>query len=79
MPYITPGEEEFYKKYVDEMLAPLVGATVIATGGVMDTYERQCWPVIRLRTPDGRILQMEISQDEEGNGPGHPFIDYVDS
>lgn len=78
MQYIRPGDEASYKQYMDEILAPLVGATVIATGGVIDTDEHQCWPVIRLRTADGRILQMEISQDEEGNGPGHPFIDYVE-
>lgn len=77
MQYIKPGDEAQYKKYVDEMLAPLVGATVMAAQGVFDPDENQVWPILRFRTKDGRILQMEISQDEEGNGPGHPFIDEV--
>lgn len=57
-------------------LRPLVGATVVAVDCQtvdMGGY-KEAWPCIILRTPKGRILQVDVSRDPEGNGPGFCFI-----
>lgn len=37
----------------------------------MEWYEQ--FPVLVCRTPDGEIVELDISQDEEGNGRGFIF------
>lgn len=61
------------------LLAELEGAVVTATGAVVDTSSDwpAVWQVLQFRTTDGRTLQVEVSRDAEGNGPGHLLIGEV--
>lgn len=62
--------------YITNYLDELVGATVVHAAAFVDTEEGwpEVWPVLVLRKPDGTLLQVEVSRDPEGNGPGHLFI-----
>jgi|LakMenEpi03Aug12_release.lakeMendotaPanAssembly.Ray.scaffolds.fasta_scaffold1332526_2 hypothetical protein len=75
MPSIHLAEQ---KKAIESEFAPLIGATVVSAGAILDD-DGNCWPVVRFRTADGRLMQLELSSDEEGNGPGHPFIGEIES
>lgn len=33
----------------------------------------QYWITFHLRLPDGRLVEVKVSQDDEGNGPGSLF------
>lgn len=60
------------KKHLDEALRPLVGGTITAAFGEVDDemgYE-ELWPVIIVKTKDGRVLSLVAQQDSEANGPG---------
>jgi len=60
---------KFYKDYY----GVLVGATITkATIGEQDE-EGETWPVFEVKLKDGTKLELELSQDEEGNGPGFMF------
>ncbi len=69
-------DADFLKKY----LAPLKGATITAVkvstedeGEGLGYSHVQAWPTLVVKTKDGQTLNLEISQDEEGNGPGFIF------
>ena len=65
-------DAEFLKKY----LQPLVGATIEKVEAhVEDDYGfQQAWPRIHVKLPgETETSVLEISQDEEGNGPGFIF------
>jgi hypothetical protein len=55
----------------------LVGATIEQCVIEPDTvrYGEDGWPTFLVRTRDGKCLQLEVSQDAEGNGPGFLFIE----
>jgi hypothetical protein len=67
-------------------LSFLVGATIVVAEAVVQNDDNsevvEVWPVLQVRTTDGRTFQIEVSCDPEGNGPGHLFIteavDYED-
>jgi hypothetical protein len=77
--HIRPGDAkalEFYNSYFGK----LVGAKILAFQMVPDEedpdfpdYQGDLWPSFKVELKDGRIIQIEISQDEEGNGPGFIF------
>lgn len=54
--------------WLQRYLEPLQGGTVTNAGVVAD--ERMPWPEILVRLESGQTVRLEISQDEEGNGPG---------
>lgn len=62
--------------FVTESLSTLKGATVVEVAALRDDSNGwpEVWPVLILQTPDGTLLQVEVSRDPEGNGPGHLFI-----
>jgi hypothetical protein len=63
----------FYEAYFGQ----LKGATIIDFKFLPDEYEPgQFWPTFLAKLPNGKTVQFEISQDEEGNGPG--WIDGLD-
>ncbi len=59
------------EKWLTKYLTPLVGAKIVS----VDTTDDGAglWPVLNVLTSDGKLLKLEISQDEEGNGPGFIF------
>lgn len=56
-------KSEFYKRYY----ASLKGATVVDVDGGAE------FPRITVRTKAGETFVLEVSRDEEGNGPGFIF------
>lgn len=75
-----PGEAIRDKEiaYITEEISKLKGATVVAVAAVADDESYgEVWPILQLRTPTGEILQVEVSADPEGNGPGFLFIDPI--
>lgn len=73
--HIRPGDEEalsFYNRYFGQ----LIGATIIDFAMIQDDNDdawAEVWPCFRVKLASGEIVQIEISQDEEGNGPGWIF------
>lgn len=61
------------KKYWNEMLSHIKNMTVIEAVGATDD-EGNVWPVIVLADSANNVFQLEISSDEEGNGPGHIYF-----
>lgn len=61
------------KEFLERYLKPLVGATVESVGANDDEDGYEPWPTITVRAADGRRYELEISRDEEGNGPGFVF------
>ena len=61
-----------------EYYGQLVGATIENCTIKPDTEgyggREDGWPTFLVRTRTGHPLTLEISQDEEGNGPGFIFI-----
>jgi hypothetical protein len=68
---LKPGEMGFYDKYFGQ----LVGATILAFKMAYDKDSEggEYWPTFLVKLADGQTLEIEISQDEEGNGPGFIF------
>lgn len=60
-----------------DALAGLEGGVILDAAPELDhsygTWE--VWPCLRVRTTGGDIVHVTVSQDPEGNGPGHLFID----
>lgn len=57
-------------------LKDLIGATIMQAETVSSYGED--WPVLVAVRPDGKIIQIEISRDSEGNGPGCLFVSEVE-
>ncbi len=62
-------QKEFLTKY----LAPLKGARITRIEIKSDDESEEFWPVLHVVTKSGFAYALEISQDEEGNGPGFIF------
>lgn len=56
------------ESWLEAYLKPLVGAEIVSVGTFDDGAG--LWPVLNVKTKDGQTVKLEISQDEEGNGPG---------
>ena len=57
------------KKWIKKYLTPLVGGTITRVGCNSEEY-----PTITVKVPgEMEPYLLEISQDEEGNGPGFVF------
>lgn len=71
MSQLGAGESPFYKKYYSS----LEGATIVKFVGMTgeDEYGTTPFPTFIVRFADGNLRQIEISQDEEGNGGGFVF------
>jgi hypothetical protein len=69
-------------KWQRDYYGQLVGATIEACAIEPNTTGYgggdDGWPTFLVRTRDGHVLKLEISQDEEGNGPGFIFIGDAD-
>lgn len=63
---LNEGHLDFYHRYFSQ----LVGATIEEFIFAHDKDEDEYWPTFKVKLADGSRLEIEISQDEEGNGPG---------
>lgn len=63
----TPNDVDWLLAY----LKPLEGATILRSLARLEDGE--VWPTLLVRTTEGQILRLEVSRDEEGNGPGFLF------
>lgn len=61
--------------FLRDYLAPLKGATIVAVGVNEEDDDGfpEAWPTLKVRATDGQTFDLEVSQDEEGNGPGFIF------
>lgn len=66
---LKPGDLSFYDKYFGQ----LVGAEILAFKMAVDPDEGDFWPTFLVKLASGERIEIEISQDEEGNGPGFIF------
>lgn len=55
-----------------DQLSGLIGCVIVQIEKA--TVDGQDWPIIIAKNVDDQIFQLEISSDEEGNGPGHIFL-----
>ena len=64
-----------HRRWWQAYLAPLKDATIKAAGLKMlpDDDILEEWPVLLIETVDGKMLEVTISRDPEGNGPGFLF------
>lgn len=51
----------------------LVGATITGFTLVKDDDMGDFWPTFKVKLAGGEEIEVEVSQDEEGNGPGWLF------
>lgn len=67
------------KKYVEGYLEPLVGGSITAIGAIVedDFGFPEVWQVLRVKLADGKVVDLVVSRDPEGNGPGHLFIEEI--
>jgi hypothetical protein len=66
------GQQEAVQKSLDG----LIGGVIVAVGAVVEDGFGwpEVWPVLHVILADGTKLEVAVSQDAEGNGPGHLFI-----
>ncbi len=64
-----------YKEFWQEYYGQLKGAVVLDVGIVEeDNYGmEEHWPCFIVKLMNGKTIQIELSSDEEGNGPGFLF------
>jgi hypothetical protein len=65
---LKPDELSFYDRYFSQ----LVGAKILGFEMTRDE-DFEYWPTFVVRLKSGEEITIEISQDEEGNGPGFIF------
>lgn len=61
--------------FLRDYLKPLVGATIMSVEAKVedDGGYAQAWPVLNVVAQSGEKYELEVSMDEEGNGPGFVF------
>lgn len=71
MSQLGAGDNPFYARYY----TALEGATIVKFVGMVgeDEYGTTPFPAFLVKFADGDVRQIEISQDEEGNGGGFIF------
>jgi len=60
-------------KFVADSLKTVIGAKIIAAGVNKDLLGGDDFPYFEIEHPKYGKLKVEVSQDEEGNGPGFLF------
>ena len=65
------------EQYHINHLNQINGGKITQVGAVEGEYPGELWQILRIEK-DGKTFQVEVSQDAEGNGPGHLFIGAVD-
>lgn len=70
--HIRPGDDKALEWY-SEYFGILVGATITGFEWAKDEDFQQYWPTFTIKLANGDTVSVELSQDEEGNGPGWLF------
>lgn len=78
--HIRPGDKKALKFY-NGYFGQLADATIVSAGMVQEAPDpeypefsgEEYWPTLTVKLKDGTLCQLELSQDEEGNGPGWLF------
>lgn len=71
--YYDRRSKAYYQRYYGQLEGVVIEKFV---GMENDEYSLGEWPVFKVRYPDGQVLEMRVSQDEEGNGGGFLFLPY---
>lgn len=74
---MSEERDQEVRQYFEEKYAILVGATITSLELKKDG-EYSWWPIVHAKTVDGTELVLEISQDDEGNGPGAIFMNTLE-
>jgi hypothetical protein len=63
------------KEWLEKYLEPLKGATItkVAVKTQDEGGYSEDWPVLTMKFSDGYVGDVEVSRDEEVNGPGFLF------
>jgi hypothetical protein len=66
------------RKWMIEYMTPAVGCTIYEVGVTEDDEFGDAFPYLKIRraataTAEAEEFTLEVSRDEEGNGPGHLF------
>jgi hypothetical protein len=65
--------KDFYEKYYAQLIgAKILKVAVLKDEDDDDNFSRG-WPTLWVEAADGKRFQLEVSRDEEGNGPGFIF------
>lgn len=66
-------------KYLSAAYGPLVGARIVrfSVGVQQEGRWTEYWPTLTVRLPNGREMDLEVSADDEGNGPGALFFNGI--
>lgn len=65
------SEKEFYQKYYGVLEGAKITKVIVKEEN--DFGMSECWPTFHVMLKDNTMLELEISQDPEGNGPGFIF------
>jgi len=65
---------EIYEKYAKKHFSQLIGYKILCAFKLEEWYENEYVPVLLVKKGN-QAFQVAISQDEEGNGGGHLFIE----
>lgn len=57
-----------HRSWLQDYYAQLKGARV--QGVELEQYEGKLYPVLEMVLEDSTVVTVEVSRDEEGNGPG---------
>jgi hypothetical protein len=69
----THGLDASGLKFYEDYFGVLVGAKILSFKMAVDPDEGDYWPTFLVKLADDSIIEIEVSQDEEGNGPGFIF------
>lgn len=64
-------EDERLIEWTRAYYGSMVGLRCVAVDAHIEDGE--CWPVLTFEHPKGGEVKIEVSRDEEGNGPGFLF------
>lgn len=65
------GAQKKHREWLAGYLRPLIGGEIEEVAATDE--DGAAWPHIWVRLPTGEKCHLEISRDEEGNGPGFIF------
>lgn len=69
----THGLDDSGIKFYADYFGQLVGAEILGFKMAVDPDEGDYWPTFLVKLKSGEMVEIELSQDEEGNGPGFIF------
>lgn len=62
-----------HAKWITEYYGALLGGTITKVGSRRQAGDNEAFPFFEVTKPNGEVYEVEVSQDEEGNGPGFLF------